>query len=76
MVMLYVIALVFGAVQPAFDTTGAINHGIGGWASDSHDGIMQGRGFVLVFFVIALFVGYLLPELQREDATQYKKKER
>lgn len=74
-VMLYVLALIFGAVQPAFDTSGAINHAIGGWASDSHDQILNNRIFAFVMIIVALFAGLILPELQREDDTQsYRRK--
>lgn len=74
-VMLFVLALVFGAVQPAFDYTGAVNHALGGWASDGYDTIAGNRVFVLVMIIAALFAGLILPEFQREDNSQgYRRK--
>lgn len=74
-VMLYVLALIFGAVQPAFDLSGAINHGIGGWAGEMHDEIMGNRLFALIMIIAALFAGLILPEFQREDNSQgYRKR--
>lgn len=70
-IMLFILALIFAVVQPAFDILGAVNHGIGGWASIINDEILDRRGFIIIMLVIALFAGFLLPELQREDATQF-----
>lgn len=74
-IMLFIIALVFGVVQPAFDQTGAINHGIGGWASEAHDTVLQNRTFTVVMIAVALFAAFILPEFRREDNTQsYKRR--
>jgi hypothetical protein len=74
-VMLYVLALIFGVVQPAFDVFSAINHGMGGWASTYNDGILNNRLFAFIMIIIALFAGLILPEFKREDNTQsYRKR--